>query len=207
MSLLSKVTAPFRFVENEFEALVHSLYSVYNKRTGRDQYSLSNFYFDGAAFYMGLETFLRKGLVPEIGFYLLCSPGFRILNNEFKSEDGLSAKSTEGAKNYLREVNRAFMKMMGRAALTDYIATVPLITYSDLSSTKLFDLSIPFGYLTLSLLAFGAYTSAIDTNNPKKSKIAAKVREWRQSRKRTQERRIDDSEGLPQEIFAFIPQP
>ncbi|MBI2541694.1 hypothetical protein HYV80_03220 [Candidatus Woesearchaeota archaeon] len=182
MSLLSKVTAPFRFVENEFEALVHSLHFVYHRRTGRDQYTLSNSYFDGTIIFGGIPLLANKGFTFESIEGLLLIGGSAGVNHYFnhkaKKFDQHTNDFVERVKNTSREDIRRYSKGLGRLGLffvfdkLIYSVSGYSVSYllNDISPNSLEDF---FRFHNVLLYALSGYTSAMDLGNPKKSKILA----------------------------------
>ncbi len=182
MSLVEKVTAPFKFVENEFESAVNSLYTFYNKKTGRDQYSLANFYADGAFAYSSGSLLLHEGLtlrsaslIVLFGYYL----GFihRKNTRAGKLEENLQTMN-ESIKSLEREYWRGQMKLMGRFFLflsansvVDYVSGYSI--YNIFGAESHITIDRLFNTFSSLLWSLSGYTSAIDTNNPKKSRIVS----------------------------------
>ncbi len=188
MSLLEKVTMPFRFVENEFEALVGSMYQSYHNRFGKDQYSLSNLYLDGGFLYQWAPSIMTDfpSVLNAAGLAGAgaCIWAGHYMNNVAKQHDSDGIQNAETAKNEIREHLRSLTKSGGRAFLVIAIDNTldATLGYSLQRLTGTRDLNPSlyayFNRHAFHLLALGYYTSSIDINNPKKSKIAAKVREW-----------------------------
>ena len=73
MQGLDTLLKPIKVVENEFEVLVQKTYALYNKVTGKDQYSLSNTYAKAAFLYHNLAIIYTTGisgwLIGDIAVY------------------------------------------------------------------------------------------------------------------------------------------
>ncbi len=161
---------------------MNSLYSTYNRKTGRDQYSLSNFYAEGG-FVSGVASLTLPG---DFSVYLplsLAGAGLHNYNlhrnnNKSRRWDKL-ANSSEGIKNFKREIWRNEMRNMAR--ITFILASNSFLHHTcGYSLYSLVGIE-PVGYdsifflftLVFSLYSLSGYTSAIDTGNPNKSKIAS----------------------------------
>lgn len=175
MSILKTILKPVKAVDNEFEALVHKVYQKYNEKTGNDQYALSNFYIDGAYVFHNASAFYTQGfsekLLLNAGIYGLMTYMIHKRNKKARSIDETIADSPESVKHPQREIIRASMKFFGRGCLfvsMGYLLTAPEI---DL------DIAHFCQYSEASLYALCGYTSAMDLNNPKKSKVLSKVKD------------------------------
>lgn len=174
MSILKTILKPVKAVDNEFEALVHKVYQKYNEKTGNDQYTLSNFYIDGAYVFHNADVFYTHGLSGELllhaGLYGWMTYIIHKRNKQARSIDEKMADSPESVKHPEREGIRACMKFFGRGCLV--VSMGYLLAAHEID----FDIANFCGSFEASLYAFCGYTSAMDMNNPKKSKVLSKVK-------------------------------
>lgn len=188
MSITGKLTAPLRFVENEFEALVGTIYTAYKKRYGRDNYSLSEFYIQGGSVFLSGSIFFQSGMSFQFYTTAVCMGIYSYViepwrNNHQRQLEKELTDAREPIKNRKLEKYKAISKGIGRLflafsvdRLADYFFDYSILGLLVENPT----LNLPELALTFSsiLFAFGHYTSAIDTNNPKKSKVMQGLRNF-----------------------------
>ena len=192
MSLTDLVVAPFRFVENEFESIVTSVYDQYHRMTKKSNFELSTLYLKGVPLYgcaNGALVYLNQ---PDIGGLL--GGGIIIwisfqFSVPFMKMNRLAEKSLEeipdGTMDVYMEKYKSWVKNYGRAFLFTSLDSLAQNFFGESvvnyvwRSTLDQDLPSFYGTLITSLLAFGFYTSAIDTNNPKKSSVVEFFRNLR----------------------------
>ena len=192
MSILKTIFKPVKAFENEFEALVHKTYQKYNEKTGKDQYSLSNFYADGAFIYHNAAIYCITGFselsLLHAGLYGFLTYDIHKRNKEARSIDESIADSPELVRHPKRERIRWSMKLFGRCCLfvgmnwlsEKYIgySVFDLLPSPDTEfNITDFDIADMCGFLEISLYTLCGYTSAMDLNNPKKSKILSKAKD------------------------------
>ncbi len=181
MSLASKLSAPFRFVENEFESIVNNLYVIYNKKFERSNYFLANFYADGATAYLIGTYILPQGVTFETAALSIAQSYVLWFLHRENNRAGELEKSllgnTEGVRNQIVEEWKWEMKQMGRFflifgidSILDKVTGYSLLHIGGQSGIELYDI---FGVAYSILFALSGYTAAIDTNNPKKSRIVS----------------------------------
>lgn len=176
---LEKILAPLKFVENEIESVVESIYSKYNEKTGNDQFQLSNTYFVGWFVMSQGQALFNNDFVLSnemwvfAGIFGAITGGICFFNNMYSKMNKTHNESNEGTKNSQVALWQNSMKFLGRLGMG--LATFGLISkYIDPNSSFI---DAPFGAIDILCYTLSGYTAAIDTNNPKKSKILEKARD------------------------------